>query len=285
MAKNEFQVEGNRPRAGLEPVTHRLEGGAPGQSWSAPCQAVAGTTGRKIAKQRVAARIGNRQAIDVQHRVTEPRPHQGIANVVHIEEAMDVLEAVDLAPGFAEPGQRIGTESRKSKQAVLAQYARQFLRESRGFIDPRQQQVGEHDVDALVGKRQPPRIGLHHASFREPATPGAVALQHVGGKIDADDLGALEALRELTGRSAGPATKIDDKRGVDCYGFESREQTLTRYRVHKVGIIETRCSLVKASPNVTRVDGIRLVHGEDVITLSSRNTRIRDGRQQRPVAE
>ncbi len=112
---------------------------------------------------------------------------------MHVRELNHVCAVVHGPPRLAYLDQAVRAERREREQPVDPQHARDFGEDGIRAVEPRQQQVAEHDVDAPIGKRQCHRVGLYLTLLRQQAAFAARGLQHGPGTIDRDHAGAAKS--------------------------------------------------------------------------------------------
>ena len=81
-----------------------------------------GSDGFQVAHEVARRSVGKRVALHVEYRLGEPGAGQRVADIVHVEEPVDVRVArVGYLPGAAQFHERIGTQRRKREYTARTQ--------------------------------------------------------------------------------------------------------------------------------------------------------------------
>jgi len=115
---------------------------------------VAGAHGFEVRGEPAQLRVGQGVVLDVEHRRGETGAHQRIAQIVHVDEMVDVTLRVHLSPGRAQFAQRIATEERREKQAVRLQRGSNLDQRARQVVDMMQREQRDDQIEASAGQRQ-----------------------------------------------------------------------------------------------------------------------------------
>src|SRR5882672_3082464 len=91
--------------------------------------------------------VGQGQVLHIHHRIDEPGADHHVADVVHIDEAVDVDPAVAGA-GRAQFFQRVGSERGKHQQTARPQYALALHKDRWQVVGPLESKIGPNQVHA-----------------------------------------------------------------------------------------------------------------------------------------
>lgn len=176
MAVDKFELEADScvALAPRESALHFSETMLSDERAIALLQGVSCTDVGQVGKQFFGIVVTDSKAIDVQHGIPQAGPDQGVANVVHVGEAVDVRAAVKAAPCAADFEQAVGTKARESEHAAFFKYACDLLKDKVGTVSTGQEQVRKNEIDALVFDGQAHGIRLHLGVTRK-RKPGALA--------------------------------------------------------------------------------------------------------------
>jgi len=112
-------------------------------------------------------------ALDVHHRLREAVADQGIAEVVHVDEAVHVHVGVSRGPGPAQLDQGVGPIGGERQQPAGLQHTPALCEDPVRIVAPVNRQVADDQVDARVPQRQRTRVGADAIEAPEQAlTPG-----------------------------------------------------------------------------------------------------------------
>src|SRR5579863_4340824 len=124
----------------LQPVTADEGTGAAGSG-------VSGAYGFEVAHDRHGVTVGELGAVDVQHGFLQAGADQRVTDVVHVEEAVDVIVSVGFRPGAAQLLQSVGAEGGEGEEALRLQDAADFGEDFLQRVAPLQHEIAEDDVD------------------------------------------------------------------------------------------------------------------------------------------
>ncbi len=206
----------------------RLQAPAPGETARPSLQAVTGTEGLQVTQQGAQVRVGQRIVVTVHDRFTEAGAEQGVTDVVHVDEGIDVFMVIDLPPALAKFSQGIRAAGREHQQAAGAQDTPEFAKTLVEIIAPLQGQIGDDEVTASIGERQGFHVGANEILASTPALPECATLagnaKHGRGQIEGRDMRPWETLTEGLGQDAGAGAEVDDRSRLDADIAQSLDQ-------------------------------------------------------------
>ena len=238
---------------GLEALTHGRKSLLANQRRISQPQGIACTGSCEVTKQVLCGPIAHAQPVDVEHRVTQSRAYERVADVVHIEKAIDMGMTGVMTPCIPKLEQTVGTERRKREQAVFTKHPGNLGCDNGDIAYPRQQQVCEYNVDALIVERQEVSRRLYDASLRKPPLLVATTFQHFARQIDRHNFCATKALRQLCCRLTACAAKVDNDAGVNDNRCQSVEQSVPGHAVNEIHVVKSTRSTIEATAHVTSI--------------------------------
>lgn len=271
MAIDDLEIDGN-PAADAFGLEGRDQPGeAPSAEQGAPSglEAVRGPGAAQVVEQRGRTRIRQREPVDVEHGLAQPRREQRVADVVHVGKGMHVRTRVDPAPGRTQLAQAVGTQGREQEDAVLAQYSRDFAEQPGGPFEPGQEHVREDDVDAVTRERQLPGVGTHQRRPGQPRAPSSSCGQHARRQVTAGDERTAKALLERCARLTRGAAQVEDRLGGDGHRREACEQAATGQAVDAVRVSECGRSAVEVALDQRLVEPVGIARSVHVPKLTS----------------
>lgn len=117
MAENELEIHRDFALySGFsECVFHGVESAFTCQSAGSRLQGVARANGGQIPKQRIAALVLHGQSIDIQNRIAKTCIYEAIAEVVHVEKAINMMVFIHFRPGPSNFLQAVWAKGREGK--------------------------------------------------------------------------------------------------------------------------------------------------------------------------
>ena len=94
--------------------------------------------GAQLAPQALRFAVRDGQAFGVHNRLGEARPYERIANVVHVDEAVNVRVTIDLGPDRAQFLEGVRTERCKRQESASPDHPARFLENGVGIARPLQ---------------------------------------------------------------------------------------------------------------------------------------------------
>ena len=222
VAVDDLESRRDAPVAGERGVSraHPRPAACAGERAAPFCMRVALAGRTQVREQAVQARVGERDQLHVHDRVGEARRDERVAEVVHVEEGMNVRQRVDESR--AQLLQRVGPVGREHQQAADREHAMPLADRRAEIRRPGEREVRpDHPARAACQRERgdvPTDDVLARAAEPSAAALGerprfARALEAPERGVDERELGAGIALAQH-GAPRRPAADVQDPRGA-----------------------------------------------------------------------